>query len=249
MISSRDPIAVFILSYERPLYLWACLDSLYKNTNYPCHFIIADNNSRDPLVRQVINGFERRGMFHAVHLCEENHPKRFEWMLNEHRDLLGEYWVSCESDLMVVPSTPCWLERFVDHMKSRPKLSMLGSYIDTSDFASMEQAKKLHPEATDEELAALIKLNSPERDIGKFEKAPVISPFNPPGRLLMMLTESLEKAPIQRDSLWHKTMLNLGYETGIATDVVHRHLSLMNIFDHPDYDMQLRDEFFDGLQK
>lgn len=249
LISSPDPVAIFILSYERPLYLWACLDSLYRNTKYPCHFIIADNNSQDPLVKRVIVGFERRGMFHAVHFCEENLPKRFEWMLNEHRDLLGTYWVSCESDVMVMPSTPCWLERFTRHMKSRPKLSMLGSYIDTSDFASPEQAKNLYPEASEEELAALIKLHSPERDIDNVDKAPIITPFNPPGRLLMMLTETLDKAPIQRDSLWHQTLLSQGYETGIATDVLHRHLSLMNIFDHPSYDMKLRDEFFDGLKK
>jgi len=188
-------------------------------------------------------------MFHAVHYCDKNDPNRFEWMLNKYRDLLGEFWVLCESDVTISSSTPCWLERFRLHMISRPKLSMLGSYIDTSDFASLEQAKRLQPEASEKELAGLIKLYSPERTIENPENASIITPFNPPGRLLMMRTANLEQAPVQRDSLWHKTLLSLGYETGIATDVVHRHLSLMNLFDYPEYDLDLRDEFFNALPK
>ncbi len=244
-----EPIPVFMLSYERPLYLWACLDSLFRYTKYPCRFIIADNNSQDPLVRKVINGFERRKMFHAVHLCEDNDLARVEWMLSAHRELLGDYWVYCESDVVVGPSLPCWLERFSNHMVANPKLGMLGSYIDTSDFVSLEHGRRLYASATEDELAAIIKLNSPERAIDAIEKAPIISPFNPPGRLLIMRTETLEKVPFQPDNLMHRGMLKSGYETGIATDVVHRHLSLMNVFDYADYDMELRDRFFGIARK
>ena len=126
---STQKISIFILSYERPLYLWACLDSLYKNTTYPCHFIIADNNSQDPLVKQVIDSFDRKGMFHHVYYCKENMPERHDWMLKKHQDLLGDYWVCCESDILVSTSFPCWLERFLQHMTANPKLGMLGSYI------------------------------------------------------------------------------------------------------------------------
>ncbi len=43
---------VFILSWERPIYTWVCLDSLYRETNSPAKFVIADNASRDPMVKQ-----------------------------------------------------------------------------------------------------------------------------------------------------------------------------------------------------
>lgn len=244
MESTPDPILVFILSYERPLYLWASLDSLYRNTKYPCRFILADNCSQDPLVQKVIGGFDRRGMFHDVYLCEDNRLDRIEWMVERHRDLLGQYWAFCECDVVVAPGEPCWLQRFVQHMAANPRLGMLGSYIDSSDFVSPEAARRLHPGKSVEELGQVIKLQSPERAIDDVPKAPIISPFNPPGRLLMIRTETLDTVPIRRDSLWHQGMLRSGYETGIATDVVHRHLSLLNIYDYADYDMELRDSFF-----
>jgi hypothetical protein len=39
------------------------LDSLYCGTTYPHRFVFIDMASDDPLVPQVVAGFERRGMF------------------------------------------------------------------------------------------------------------------------------------------------------------------------------------------
>jgi GT2 family glycosyltransferase len=242
-----EPIPVFIVSYERPLYLWASLDSLYRTTTHPHRFILADNCSKDPLVRDVIGGFERRGMFYALHICDDNDPNRLLHLLNEHRDVLTEYFVHVESDVTVEKSTPCWLGRFVELMTENPRLGLLGSLIDTADFIDVDSARRLSPELSPDELDAVIKAKSPERNIDTSAEEAVISPFNPPGRLAMIRTDTLEKVPIARDGRYHRNMEEHGYETGIATGVVHRHLSLLNLFDYPDYDTEHRQRFFDLL--
>jgi GT2 family glycosyltransferase len=71
--SGPDPIPVLITSYNRPLYLWACLDSLYRHTRHPHRFTIIDMASEDPLVDEVIAGFARRGMFTEVIRAPRNH--------------------------------------------------------------------------------------------------------------------------------------------------------------------------------
>jgi hypothetical protein len=65
-LTTSRPITVFIHSYNRPLYLWASLDSLYRGTRHPHRFVFLDMASDDRLVRQVVAGFERRGMFSGV---------------------------------------------------------------------------------------------------------------------------------------------------------------------------------------
>jgi len=65
---------VFILSWERPLYLWACLDSLRTQTKTACRFVLLDNDSQDPLVHRIIESFEARDLFHKVHRRKENSP-------------------------------------------------------------------------------------------------------------------------------------------------------------------------------
>lgn len=66
MTEAIEPITVLIQSRNRPLYLWACLDSLFTYTQRPARFILVDNASDDPAVLEVVRGFERRGMFAAV---------------------------------------------------------------------------------------------------------------------------------------------------------------------------------------
>jgi hypothetical protein len=58
-LTTSRPITVFIHSYNRPLYLWALSDSLYRGTRHPHRFVFLDMASDDPLV--LVAGFERRG--------------------------------------------------------------------------------------------------------------------------------------------------------------------------------------------
>ncbi|MEA3189142.1 MAG: hypothetical protein QOD99_2972, partial [Chthoniobacter sp.] len=211
------PIPVLITSRNRGLYLWACLDSLFKYTKYPALFIIGDNASDEPLVRKVIEGFQRRGMLHRVFLREKNEPDLMEFLLRENRDLLGEYFASIESDVMVLPQDPCWLTRFVGLMEKTPKLAMLGSFLDKSDFIEPETARRLAPNASAEQIAFLTKANSPERTLESRGEDLVLLPathwpHNPPGRLLIRRVEPVEKlfkfqVKHLNDSTWHQALV------------------------------------------
>lgn len=237
-----DPIYVFIVSWNRPLYLWASLDSFYRHTRHPCRFVIADNASEDPAVRPIIEGFARRGMFEAVHFCEDNDPDRLTHLLQEYAAQLGEYYVYIDADVVVHPSEPCWLSRFVELMRADPQLGLLGSLIDTVDFIDLEAARRVLPDQPQAILADLIKLRSPERGLSSSYEQAIIEPFNTPGRLVISRTDALERVPIMRDSQWYRRFKELGYHAGIATGVVHRHLSLLNLFDYPEYDTRAREE-------
>ena len=97
----------FVLSWNRPIYLWVCLDSLYRHTRAPHRIVLADNHSSDPLVARVIEGFERRGLFTAVHRCSDNDPRRFERLIEQYWDQIGDYLVLVEGDIEILPCEPC----------------------------------------------------------------------------------------------------------------------------------------------
>lgn len=246
MTGSDAPITVLILSWNRPLYLWACLDGLYRLTRRPARFILVDNHSQDPMVRTVVEGFERRGMFHAVDWEVENAPDRVERMIDKHRSLLGEYFVFIESDVAVFETEPCWLGRMAAHMEADPALGMLGSYIDGRDFVDADHARRIAPHLDEAQRDGLIKAHSPERGLpfAPPPGEPIVDPFNPPGRLMMLRTRLFDSIQFGPDAILYQRTKAAGYRAGIATDVRHRHLSLLNFYDYPDYDMRLRDGFF-----
>ncbi len=241
-----EPITVFILSYNRPIYLWVCLDSLFRNTTYPVKFILADNCSTDPLVARVIEGFKRRGMLHTVHMCKENRVDRVKWMIHEHRSELGEFFGFVESDVEVMDSADGWLKTMMRLMRQNPKLWMLGSHIVKTDFVNVEAARRVDPDLPEEQFQFLLKPQSPERMVVD-DRPELIEPHNPPGRLLLFRTEMLAKVPLQADWQMHQSIKALGYESKISTKVVHRHLSVLNFFDYRDYDGEQRAKFFDEM--
>ena len=241
-----EPITVFILSWERPLYLWACLDSLYRHTRFPRRFVLVDNGSRDPLVQEVITGFERRGMFHEVHREAQNVPETIHKFLGQYWDSLGEHFAYVESDVVIERCNPCWLTRMVRLARADEKLAMLGAYIDGDDFIPEATARKIEPSMEAARLRDLIKAASPERDIPQSDEA-IISPFNPPGRLLLLRKQALGEVLRGTDGRLHLELLDRGYRTGIATGVRHRHLSLLNLFDYPHYDFDNRHRYMKGV--
>src|SRR5690349_290753 len=103
-----EPITILILSWNRPLYLWASLDSLYRHTRQPARFILIDNNSDDPEVRAVVKGFERRAMFHTVEWAPVNSPTRAHAAMRKYRSLFGGFFVYVECDTVVLDTDPCW---------------------------------------------------------------------------------------------------------------------------------------------
>jgi hypothetical protein len=242
-MSNRD-IYVFLVSWNRPQYLWCCLDSFYRHTRRPSKFVIADNGSTDPGVRDVIQAFVRRDLFHAVHLYEDNDPNRFYLLLDQYRQQLGEYFVWAETDV-VVSGGDCWLAQFESLMNSRPKCAMLGSLIEPGDFVSIETAKRLFPDLDEAAVRHIAKADSPERLLDADYDEPVIDPFNPPGRLQICRTEPMSNLR-GSDSELYEAVKKRGYTAGIATQVRHRHLSLLHAFDYVDYDVLARDRFVYG---
>jgi len=41
--SWSEPVTIFVTSYGRPLYLWQCLDALWRHTHSPARVILLDN--------------------------------------------------------------------------------------------------------------------------------------------------------------------------------------------------------------
>jgi hypothetical protein len=244
--TDRDIPYVFILSWERPIYLWVCLDSFYQSTKSPCRFVIGDNASRDPLVHQVIDGFERRGMFHAVHRYDTNDPRRLEGLVETHWDDIGEFFVFVEGDTAVLPRPNCWLQTLVERMKADPQIGSIGSRVFKRDFVKMNAARRLMPDLPEDDLQFLIKANAPMRNYKPVDE-PLISPHCPPLRLLMLRRQAYEQVGFGRDVEIHKNIQATGWRSLISTEVVHRHLSLMNIYDYPDYGRAHRDSFFDQV--
>jgi len=233
----ETPIPVFILSWERPLYLWASLDSLYRLTRHPHRFFLSDNASVDPAVRRVIRGFERRRMFEEVEYCCENRADRLRCMFAKWRPVMPEFFVFIESDVEVL--TDDWLGVMWRRMRQQPKLGMLGSAIDAGDFVDPAFGRSIEPDMPQPQFEDMIKARSPER---RAEPLP-----NPPGRLLMLRTATLDTVAVNRDSIWARNMREAGWEVDVAAEVRHRHLSLLNFYDYPAYDTTHRNAFFNAV--
>ena len=235
---------VFILSWERPIYTWVCLDSLFRMTKSPANFVIGDNASQDPLVRQVITGFERRGMFYDVQYYADNDPMRLGKMVEQYWSEIGEYLVFVESDISVQNVPKGWLKTITDHMDADPMIGSVGSRVFKHDFVSAATAQQLEPDLDEMQISDLIKLKAPMRKYQTTDK-PLISPHNPPLRLLVMRKAAYADVGFGRDVDIHKRLKAKGWKSMISTEVAHRHLSLLNIFDNPEYDTKSRNAFFD----
>jgi len=239
---------IFILSRNRPIFLWACLDSLYRHTRTPCRFILIDSASDDPLIRPVIEGFERRGMLAEIVWLKRNDATMVRAAIVERLDETDELFAFIESDVVLLPgSIGCWVARMAELMAD-PKLAMLGSLIDPDDFVSLDQARIAAPHLTEYELRDITHHEDPEARRHRPDPGQaVFSPHNPAGRLLMIRTEAVRRAGGATDSDLHDRLFELGYTTGISTEVRHRHLSLLNVYDYPAYDMNARNAYMYSL--
>lgn len=231
------PVYVMLRSWNRPLHVWASLDAFYRATTTPCRFVLLDNASTDPQVAPVLDAFERRGMFHAVHRMPTNDPANQEDLFARYRSEMGAFVVLADADVVVAPTDPDWLARMLAIMRRRPALGLLGSALDLSDFVSMERARTVAPHLPESVLRELVKARSPERRQPPIGGAEVINPYPPAGRLLLARTAALDAAGAVVDNRRLCAAVEAaGYEVGIASAVVHRHLSLLNLYDYPEYD-------------
>lgn len=247
----NDRVTVLILSRNRPIYLWACLDALYRNTRAPCRFALVDLGSDDPLVDTVIKGFERRGMFHDVLRADRNDPSIIIDYALARLGEWGDHFAYVESDAVVETSHPCWLSRMSSIMRDNPRLAMLGSAIDASDFVDPASVEHLRAGRGDAHWRGLIKADSPERsqDVAQAFGRDTFRPHNPAGRLMMLRTQALKQVGVHADSVLDQRLRDAGFETAIATGVRHRHLSLLHVYDYDDYDVAARDEMMASVRR
>jgi len=251
---SNEPITIFIASWGRPIYLWSCLDSLYRTIESPARVVLLDNAHPDPLIRQVIAGFERRELFAEVVRFSTN---RFENITKAYEERLldvGPWHVYMESDVVASCSHGCWLSEMYRIVQADPSIGMLGSLIDTHDFLDAEKAREIMSGDT-HSAEYLAKLNSPERAfIGvpqwadesrdSFPTEPPCPIGNPPGRLMMLRTDIIREHGFQLDTPLAECFRKQGFRPAVTARVRHRHLSLLNVFDHTDYSQTNRDQFF-----
>jgi len=243
-------IPVFVLAWERPIYLWVTLDSLFRHTKQPAEFVLIDNGSRNPLVREVIAGFERRGMFADIIFSPANDPHTFANVVANRMATLPGTFVLVEGDVEVQPSEPCWLSEFTALMGEHSDIGYLGSLIDASDFVDIEDAARIAPVGLGRDrVEALLKAHSPERAYPQDDPARLNLELQPPGRICIYRTEVVRRTPITTDGHFTAAVRRLGFKAGIANRVRHRHLSLLHVFDEPDYDTLARDAFFKAMHE
>jgi len=222
----------FILSWERPIYLWACLDSLYRNTRRDVNFVLVDNNSQDPLIKSVIQGFVKRQMFHDVRMCRKNDPLRLRKLFRKYEKQIDEFFYFVESDC-VVPESPCWATEYERIYRAYPGTGMVGSFPLTDDFVDPELIREQSPAFSDEQIAFYSKSSSPARTREVDPSLEVLDDanLNPPGRLLLLDKKAVQECGIHCDSVMADTFRTEGYRCLFATRFRHRHLSLLNYFD------------------
>lgn len=219
------------------------MDSLFRLTKAPCKFILTDNGSSDPGVFSVIEGFKRRDFFHAIHLEKENDPLRLPKMIKNYWDLINDVFVIIESDIEILDTTFCWLELMSNYMRQDPNMGALGSRVYKDDFVTLEKGVTIEPNLTEDEINFLIKAKAPMRAYVETKKK-LIDPHNPPLRLLMLRKRAYEEVGFDRDKIIYRKLKQNGWTSFISTEVVHRHLSLLNIYDYPSYSYSNREAFF-----
>jgi len=250
---------VFVISWGRPLYLWACLDALYRNTRTPARVVLIDNWHPDRQVDQVIRGFEKRGLFDEVHRFSTNSVDNIRRACAAALTTAGPEFVILESDTVIEAGPQCWLGEMLRIFRASPEIGMLGSMIDTDDFVPEAVCDELSA-GGDQDIRFLAKLQSPERGFrddpswGRtdrdffFTEAPC--PIrNPPGRLLLLRTDVIRKIGVAPDGQMAAQFRKRGMRPAVTPKVRHRHLSLLNVFDYEDYSGDDRNGFFEAMRR
>ncbi|MFN9644323.1 MAG: glycosyltransferase family 2 protein [Cyanobacteriota bacterium] len=254
-LSGEEPITIFLASCGRPLYLWQCLDALWRHTRTPTRVVLLDNADPSPLVGEVIEGFQRRGLFAEVVRFPTNSWNNLRTAYRERLAGVGAIHAYMESDVVIQAGAGCWLATMTRILAAHPWIGMLGSLIEPGDFVSPQAALALT--GGDGEAATfLAKLNSPERAFlspspwtteqtrAFFLTEPPFPLSNPPGRLLLLRTDAMKEIEVLPDAQLAEAFRGRGMRPAVTPLVRHRHLSLLNIYDYQRYSGSERDAYF-----
>ena len=229
---SEKKIKIFIISKDRPIYLWNCLDSVYRLKSDHSEVILFDNASNNETL-EVIKSFDSRNLFKKLYLFDKNDKDIFHKTIL-HENCGGEYFIFIESDVEILTKNfDLILLKLMEENKS---YGFIGSRIYKEDFHEIIDTNKNENH--------LLKKFSPEKNYN-FDMSLKINNLQPPGRLVIIkkgLFTNFNK-PLN-DSDFHNYVLQKNHKCGISTEVLHRHLSLLNYFDYPQYNMKNRNNYF-----
>ena len=228
---------ILMLVHDRPIYLYMTLDSLRRATRSPYRLTVFHHPSGDPLVPQVLRGFVARGVIDRIIEIPDETVDYVKLLRSARalglRDREFFFWI--EDDVVIEPDSRCWIEKMRAAFRADDRLAMVGSAIDKSDFIDPEALREaLGRDLTPEELAE-IKAPSPERH-QQFENGEMVGrTHGVAGRFMGLRSAAITDDIVNLDYLMNISLRKAGWTTRVLADVRHRHLSLQNYYDYPDY--------------
>lgn len=240
---------VYVLTHNRPEYLFCCLDSLSKNTTMEHRVFVVDNGSETTRNQEIVRMFE---MGRKV----VDGSLRLDYNALDARDRLmacyeptGKYVVMLDDDVLVPRG---WLESLVAMMEERPDFGVLSlnvSEIDRPDGRNplvhkmwVDDVNGECPQWRDEH-GRLSLIWSPKHDLGDVVETECVG-------ILHITRIGLYKS-IGRfvcDSWYCAQVRSVGMRVGYLKTVSMRHLGLNDYTDYPGY-RPLKDKYVDDVCK
>lgn len=231
------PYKIFMPVHGRPIYTYMALDGLQRSTRSPFELTIIHHRTEPTMNDDIIAMFERRGVVHDV-ILETGEQLDWLGLIKVVQGMLGpqdEFAFLIEDDVVIEPTDECWMQAMVDAMRADPQLAMVGSVIDQSDFISPEALSQDLGRPLTEVEENVIKAGSPERLQRFDEQDALFSGHNVAGRLFGIRLAALSEETPLLDARTDRALRARGWKTASLTKVKHRHMSLLNYYDYPEY--------------
>lgn len=246
----QSPYKILMLVHDRPIYTYMALDALCRATYSPYQLTVVHHRLQPGLVDHVLDTHLRRKTIHRIVQMTSD---LVDWtaimrIAMETLTVSDEFLFYIEDDVVIEKSCSCWIARMVELMRDEPKLALLGSAIDKSDFLDPEDlAADLKRPLNADELAK-IKAHSPERMQSFKPGQRLFTAHNVPGRLFCLRVSAMTHDLPNTDIRIDKRLKAQGWATAVLTTVRHRHMSLLNYYDYPSYYIQ-RQRHIDNLRR
>lgn len=237
MTADPKPHMILMLVHDRPIYTYMTLDALRRATHSPYVLTVFHHPSGNPMIPQVLGSFQARGVISEIVEITDTFVDLVKILrAATERGLRDrEFFFWLEEDVVIERDDRCWIDKMLAAFRSDPRLAMVGSAIDKSDFIDPEAlAAQLGRALTDEE-RAVIKAASPERQQEFRDGTMQGRIHNVAGRIQGLRTEAITEEVINVDARMDAALRQRGWTTRTLEEVRHRHLSLQNYYDYQDY--------------
>lgn len=226
---------IYIITHNRPYYLFMTLDALTKNTDFDCRIFVGDNNSDTDenenilktfkYCRQSINDFilfNKNSILNRNELIKKFKPK-------------NEFIVIIDDDILVPKR---WLTQLVDVLKHEKEYGALSLNISEDDRP--DPNNKLTPDYW-----------NANKDLiwtKKYNDDYLIRTDTVAGLVITKTSLFFDIGKFHRDCYYSTQVRKKGYKVGYLKNIYMRHLGYNMFYDYPDYRGK-RDEFFEQFKK